>query len=136
VVYVIEVNCLRNKIWVHPEAPGMSRGAESTVFLPSSIFRGRLLLIILGPEQPSTFQDDEQILHKDIARQVLYSSEERFRSLPGTNDNPQQTNDPIPLRFFFFLLSGLVCNSNIPKKAYQNRLAIILAMNKGTLIAK
>jgi len=54
----------------------------------------------LGPEHPITYQDEEQILNKDIARQVLYGSEERSPSLPSTNDNPQQTHDPIPSGFF------------------------------------
>jgi len=45
----------KDKLWVHPEATRLSRGAGFTVFLPFHTFRGRLLLIILGPEQsPST----------------------------------------------------------------------------------
>jgi len=47
----------RDKLWAHPETPGLSRGAGSTVFLPTNIFRDGLLFMTLGPEQPTSYQD-------------------------------------------------------------------------------
>jgi len=78
----------------------MSRGARSTFSLSTNIFRGRLLIMTLGPEQPTTYQDEDLVLHQDIARQVLFGSEERCPTLPSTNVSPQRTHDRVPAVFF------------------------------------
>ena len=61
---------------------------------------GRLLHMTLGPEQPTTYQDEALVLHKDIARQVLFGSSERSPSLPSTTIIPRRQHDPILAAFF------------------------------------
>jgi len=90
----------RDNLWVHPEFPGLSRGAGFTVSLPTNIFGGRLLFMTLGLGQPTTNQDEDLVLHKDIARQVLFGSEEHCPSLPSTNVSPQLTHDPVSAVIF------------------------------------
>jgi len=96
----------RDKIWVHPEVPGISRGAGSTDFIPFASFWGRLLQAILGTEQPITYLDDAQILRKDIARQVFFCSEERLPSLPNATDSASIPQDPSPFSYYRDALAG------------------------------
>jgi len=89
----------RDKIWVHPEVPGISRGAGSTDTIPSSSFRGRILRATLGQEEPITYLDDALTPRKDIARQVFFCAEERLPSMPTHHNRAGASQDPIPQQF-------------------------------------
>jgi len=87
----------RDKIWIHPEVPGISRSAGSTDFIPFTSFRGRNLRAILEPEQPTIYLDDAQILHKNIARQVYFCADKRLPSKPDSIHRASTPQDDIQL---------------------------------------
>jgi hypothetical protein len=98
----------RDKIWVHPAVPGISRGAGSTDTISPSSFRGRILRATLGQEEPITYLDDGQIPRKDIARQVFFCAEERLPSMPKHHNRAGASQDPIPQQFLQDCTNGPV----------------------------
>jgi len=78
------------RLWVHPDSPGASRGAGSKKYYPIQVLNGRLPHIIHGPEQPTTYLDNAQVLFF------------AFKRSPTMKDNPDHGStliDPSLLTF-------------------------------------
>ena len=85
----------KHKIWLRPLILGSSRGAGSTEqFNLTDLLTDHLCFNILGPEIRSTYYDDNDYTVDGIARQLIFSTQERCPLLATAPTSDTLTLDP------------------------------------------
>ena len=85
----------KHKIWLRPLTQGSSRGAGSTeTFYLSDLLTDHLCFKILGPEIRSTYFVDNDCTVDGIARQLIFSTQERRPLLATAPTSDTLTSDP------------------------------------------